>query len=60
MAGSLHGNARTTPRIRAELQASKDTAKQRGTVPSYAMISAETEPTLKRDPLSSGLCGGRQ
>ena len=25
MAGSLHGSARTTPRVRAELQASKDT-----------------------------------
>jgi hypothetical protein len=26
MAGSLHGSARTTPRVRAELQASKDTS----------------------------------
>ncbi len=25
MAGSLHGSARTTPRVRAELQASKET-----------------------------------
>ncbi len=26
MAGSLHGSARTTPRVRAELQASKETS----------------------------------
>ncbi len=27
MAGSLHGSARTTPRVRAELQASQDTTR---------------------------------
>jgi len=26
MAGSLHGSARTTPRVRAELQTSKETS----------------------------------
>ena len=64
MAGSLHGSARTTPRVRAELQASKETsgalAKRyglsRNTVVKWrARTSTEDSPMGPHDPHSTVL-----
>ncbi len=43
MAGSLHGSARTTPRVRAELQASKE---KTSSLPSVAIPSADADGTF--------------
>ena len=64
MAGSLHGSARTTPRVRAELQASKETsgalAKRyglsRNTVAKWRMrTTTDDAPMGPRDPHSTVL-----
>jgi hypothetical protein len=51
MASVLHGSARTTPRIRAELQASKDSARALAAL--YAGF-----PRPKRAACSGGLPNG--
>jgi len=43
MAGSLHGSARTTPRVRAELQASQE---KTSSLPSVAIPSADADGTF--------------
>jgi hypothetical protein len=64
MAGSLHGSARTTPRIRAELQASQETTGalarryglSRTTVAKWRARTTTTDARMgPRDPRSTVL-----
>ncbi len=65
MAGSLHGSARTTPRIRAEFQASKETsgalAKRYG-VSRNTVVKWRTRVTTDDAPMghSPGLTAGEE
>ncbi len=52
MAGSFHGSARTTPRVRAELQASQETT---SSLPSVAIPSADADGTFSNCAQRYGL-----